>query len=65
MHIKKYMSVRNADLFTLGYLKQSYTGNNLNQLINISHIHGTNDGIFPSKHIQNYIASVLKMVHML
>lgn len=51
---KKYMSVRNATylhwaIYSVLHWKQS------EPLINISHIHGTNDGIFPSKHILNYI----------
>ncbi len=52
---KKYMSVRNAvylhwAIYTLLHWKQT------NTLQNISHIHGTNDSVFPSKHISNFIA---------
>lgn len=51
---KKYMSVRNAN-----YLHWAiYTVLHWNQkesLENISHIHGTDDGIFPIKHIKDCI----------
>ncbi len=51
---KKYMSVRNADylywaIYTVLHWKQEAT------VDNISHIHGTSDGIFPIKNIENPI----------
>jgi len=51
---KKYMSVRNADylywaIYTVLHWKQEIS------IENISHIHGTSDGIFPIKHIVNPI----------
>ena len=51
---KKYMSVRNATylhwaIHTVMHWKQ------IKPLANISHIHGNNDGVFPSKHIRNFI----------
>lgn len=52
---KKYMSVRNANylhwaIYTVLHWSQEETLND------ITHIHGTEDGIFPIKHIQNCIA---------
>ena len=51
---EKYMSVRNAEylhwaIYTVLHWKQTEI------LPNISHIHGTNDGVFPSKHLNNFI----------
>ncbi len=51
---KKYMSVRNADylhwaIYTILHWKQTEI------LSNISHIHGDNDSVFPSKHLSNFI----------
>ena len=51
---KKYMSVRNAEylhwaIYTVLHWKQTEI------LPNISHIHGTNDSVFPSKYINNFI----------
>ena len=51
---KKYMSVRNVTylhwaIYSVLHWKQS------EPLANTFHIHGTKDGIFPSKHILNYI----------
>jgi len=52
---KKYMSVRNAEylhwaIYTVLHWKQA------NTLSNVSHIHGTNDSVFPSKYLTNFIA---------
>ena len=51
---KKYMSVRNATylhwaIYSVLHWKQS------EPLANTFHIHGTNDSIFPLKHLLNYI----------
>jgi hypothetical protein len=51
---KKYMSVRNATylhwaIYTVLHWKQ------VEIFPSISHIHGTNDSVFPSKHIRNFI----------
>lgn len=50
---KKFMSVRNAEylhwaIYTLLHWRQTET------LPNTSHIHGTNDSVFPSKYIDNF-----------
>ena len=52
---KKYMSVRNADylhwaIFTVLHWQQK------TPIKNTTHIHGTNDGVFPIKHITNCIS---------
>ncbi|MFT6731826.1 MAG: esterase/lipase [Glaciecola sp.] len=51
---KKYMSVRNAEylhwsIYTVLHWKQT------NVLPNVFHIHGTNDSVFPSKNLNNFI----------
>ena len=50
----KYMSVRNSSYLKWA-AKTVLLWNQEKPLPNCVHIHGTNDGIFPAKHIRNYI----------
>ena len=52
---QKYMSVRNADYLAWA-AKTAISWKQEVPLKNCVHIHGTKDGIFPAKHIHNYIS---------
>ena len=51
---KKYLSVRNAK-YLYWALQHLLLWEQTEELKNIAHIHGTNDGIFPSKKMKNFI----------
>ena len=51
---KKYMSVRNAD-YLYWAIYNVLHWNQTEKIANVYHIHGTKDGVFPTKHISSFI----------